>query len=506
MAQELDYKSIRRSIIDRKATRVPIQKRWDFARNDVMRPPYFPYQFKETPEHYRDRLKIGVPWCGSLAGKIASYFRKEPITTHFLVGGKSEGPLVDEADELWAATAALNTWLPFMTDVARDAGVGGNGYTKERFALYDAETGEQLKTGSLNGRVFIDRVNEVYVYRIPIDGVVSYVVAWMSVNGAIGLLEEYAGEGEKIEHIELIVPARHDEMTGKQLTQARWQIWRNGIIVYGPHELPYGLTIQRFANLVSRPESEDGISDIEQAIPLNHMISHVFTGAARAVQYHGEPKTVATGVEDIADVKWSTDNFVLMPIGADGKPSTLGFLTWDQNIGAAQSLYKDAADIMMAIAGVPKHMMHDLEGAGQVPSGVALRIVYEALNQLCVLKEAGFKRAEERAIKTSLQQLAYYNNQGARFKDLQVEVLYNPNRTPVDAAAEFQADVQKLMQNYLNLVDLVIKHEAGIDTREQAMEWLRERAVEKKELKAMGLVANTFQWSEEGAGDAGAGD
>ena len=236
------------------------------------------------------------------------------------------------------------------------------------------------------------------------------------------------------------------------------------------------------------------------------MINHVFSGAARAVQYHGEPKLVSSGVEDIADIKWGTDNLVGMPMSADGKPSTLGFLTWDQNIGAAQSLYKDAADIMMAIAGVPKHMMHDLEGAGQVPSGVALRIVYEALNQLCVLKEAGFKRAEERTIKTSLQQLAYYNNQGARFKDLQVEVTYNPNRTPIDAAAEFQADVQKLMQNYLNLVDLVIKNEAGIDTREQAMDWLRERAAEKKELKKLGLVANTFRWNEEDAGDAGAGD
>lgn len=502
---ELDYRSIRKAVIDRKATRLPIQRRWDFARNDVARPPYFPYLYKETAEHYRDRLKIPVGWCGSIANKIASYFRKEPIAVHFLVDEKAEGPLVDEASELWSAMAAQNSYLAFMIDVTRDAGVGGNAYTKERFAFYDEETGEELRTGKLRGRIFIDRANEVYVYRMAIGGFPAFVEAWMTLDGVTQLLEEYSGSGDKTEYIELIMPARYDARTGQRIVPSRHMIWRDGKTVWGPAEIKHALPIQRFANLVSRPESEDGVSDIESAIPINNMINHIFSGASRAVQYHGEPKLTASGVEDIADIKWGTDNLVGLPAGADGKPATLSFLTWDQNIAGAQALYKDAADIMMAIAGVPKHMMQDLEGAGHVPSGVALRIVYEALNQVCTLKEAGFKGAEQKMIKASLDQLAFYNGQPGKFRGLQVEVFYNPNRTPADAAAEFAADTQKLLQNYLNLVDLVIKYEAGIETREQAMEWLRVRADEKKKLKKLGLIASTFHW-EDIQSDAGAGD
>lgn len=498
MALEIAYDSIRNAVIDRKPTRAPVQLRWDLYRNDVARPPYFPYNYQETEQHYRDRLKIGVNWCGSLANRVASYFRKEPVTVTFLEGGKEEGALVDQANEVWQEVAKYNDWTPFMVDVARDAGVGGNGYTKSRFALYDAESGEELRTGDFRGRVNIDRISEVFIYALNIGGRDVLVEAWMTIDGAVQIIDRYGGSGEKVEYIELVAPALYDTTSGKKLQDANWRIWRNGASIYGPYAIPFTLPIQRFANLVSRPRSENGISDIESAIPLNLMINHVFSGASRAVQYHGEPKLKARGVEDVADIKWGTDNLVGLPVSTNGETADLEFLTWDQNLSGARTLYQDAADIMTAIAGVPKHMMHDLEGAGKVPSGVALKILYEALNQVCVLKEAGFKGSEQRTIKGALEQLAYYNGRPGLFRDLQVEVKYNPNRTPVDVEAEFKADAAKLIQNYYNLVDLVMKYEQGIETREQAMEWLKVRADEKKKMREMGLISSGFQWEDTG--------
>jgi hypothetical protein len=78
-------------------------------------------------------------------------------------------------------------------------------------------------------------------------------------------------------------------------------------------------------------------------------------------------------------------------------------------------------------------------------------------------------------------------------------VEYNPDRTPRDMDAEFLADQKRMVTGYMNLVDLVIKYESGIDTREQAMEFLRGKADEKKQLQAMGLVGApiTGEWADE---------
>jgi hypothetical protein len=496
---ERTYDDIRKAVLAMKATRVPILTRWDFYRGDVDRPPYFPRLFNETDEHYRDRLKIVVGWCGSMANRIAGYFRKGPIKYAFTVDGDEENDLAKEAGDLWAAIADYNGFETFMIDLARDAGVGGNGYTKQRFVFFDQETGRELKTGDLRGRVLIDRVNESFIYRVPLGKSVGFVEAWLRRDGAVGLLEQYDSGGmERFEFISLIAPPWHDPITGKLTEKSIYSIWQNGANIYGPVEIMHAVPMQRFANLVSRPESENGISDIEWLIPLNHMINHIFTGAARSVQYHGEPKIVAEGMDEESDLKWSTDNIVYTPTNAAGVAAKLAFLTWDQNITGAKAIYTDGADMISSLSGVPKHMMGDIGAAGAVTSGVALRIMYASLNQACTLKEAGFKASEEKLIMACLSQLAYYNGHPGKFDPVQAQVQYNPDRTPRDNDIEFQNDAKKLITGFWNLVDLVMKHEPGIETREQAIEYLRQKAEEKKLLQAMGLVAaaQTYGWDE----------
>jgi len=495
------FDDIKKIVSDMRGTREPIQRRWDFYRNDVARVPYFPYLNKETHEHYRDRMKVGVGWCGSMVNKAASYFRKAPIEIKCLVEGEEKSDLAKEAADTWAEIAEYNDYDTFMIDVARDAGTGGNGYTKERFRFFDPATGNELKTGAYRGQVKIFRINEAFMYRIQIGNVTAFVEAWMRVKGQTKFIHEEVGYGdqEKFTYVELVQPPLFDTGTGKNLQGSRHTIWQNKIPIFGPEEIKLtNLPIQRFANLVSRPESENGISDIEWAIPLNNMINHIFSGASRAIEYHGEPKVVFRGVEDEGDIKWGTDNAIFLPgvLEGGGVPQA-EFLTWNQNIEGTRSLYLDAANIMSAIGGIPKFLMHDLDGAGKVPSGVALRIMYEPLNQLCQLKEAGFKRAEEKMIKACLEQLAYYNNKPNHFDPVQVVINYNPDRTPRDTDAEFQTDVKRLFMGFYNLVDMVLKYERGVETREQAIAFLKERAKEKKELKEKGIIGSSFEWTED---------
>lgn len=489
---------IKKIVSDMRLSRGPIQKRWDYYRNDVARVPYFPYLHEETTAHYRDRMKVGVGWCGSLVNKISAYFRKPPIEIKFLVDGKGEGDLAEEATDLWAEIAEYNDYDTFMIDVARDAGTGGHGYTKERFRMFDPQTGRALQTGGYKGRVKIFRVNESYMYRVQFGEVTAFAEAWMKVKGQTRFLHDELGfsTSEKFTYVELIRPPLYDSTLGTIIQNSNWAIWQNDKPIFGPEEINFtNLPIQRFANLVSRPESENGISDIEWAIPLNNMINHIFSGAARSIEYHGSPKVVFQGVEDEGDIKFGTDNAIFLPgaLQGGGTPDAK-FLTWNQEISGTRSLYLDAANIMSAISGIPKFMMHDLDGAGKVPSGVALRILYEPMNQVCQLKEAGFKSAEEKLIKACLEQLAYYNNNPGHFDQVQVVINYNPDRTPRDTDAEFIADTKRLFMGFYNLIDMVLKYERGVETREQAVAFLEQRAEEKKDLKEKGIIGSSFEW------------
>jgi len=486
-----------------KFTREPIQKRWDYYRNDVAREPYFPQLHKESAEHYKKRLKIAIGWCGSLADRVAAYFRKGPIRAQFMVDGKEDATLAKEAADTWAEIAEYNNWDIFMIDVARDAGVGGNGYTKERVVFYDHETGRDLTTGAFRGRVLIDRVAEGFVYRMPFAGVNAFIEAWFTINGQAHFIHEEGFENDesKREHVELILPSYHNVITGKLEMVSAWSIWDKEQRIYGPEEIKHALPIQRYANLVSRPESENGMSDIERLIPIANYINHTVSGMVRAIEYHGEPKVVAQGVEDDSEIKWGTDNLICLPgvtPGGGGVPQ-MKYLVWNQNVEGARAVVNDGASTISALSGVPKHMMHDLDGSGKVPSGVALRIIYESLNQLCTLKEAGFEAGEKKTIKACLDQLAFYNNKPGHFDDVTINIKYNPDRTPRDLDAEIMKDLKLKVIGYLNLIDLVLKYESGIETREQALEFLKQKAEEKKKLQEMGLIqaAPTFDWKDD---------
>jgi len=487
-----------------KSSREPIQRRWDYYRNDVAREPYFPQLHKESEKHYKDRLKVAIGWCGSLVDRTAAYFRKGPIRVEFAVDGKPDATLAKEAADTWAEISEYNAWDIFMIDIARDAGVGGNGYTKERVVFYDHETGREFHTGAFRGRVLIDRVAEGFMYRMPFAGVNAFIEAWFTINGQAHFIHEEGFESDesKHEHVELILPSYYNTITGALEMTSAWSIWDRTVRIYS-EEIRHALPIQRYANLVSRPESENGMSDIERLIPINNYINHTISGMVRAIEYHGEPKVVAQGVEDVSDIKWGTDNMICLPgVLAGGGVPQMKYLVWNQNSEGARAVVNDGADVISALSGVPKHMMHDLDGSGKVPSGVALRIIYESLNQLCTLKEAGFKAGEKKTIRACLDQLAFYNNKPGHFDEVTINVKYNPDRTPRDLEMEIMKDLRLKAIGYLNLVDMVLKYESGIETRKQALEFLEEKAEEKKKLIEMGLIqaAPTFDWKDDDKG------
>jgi len=487
----LTQEFLRKQAIAMRGTRDPITKRWDYYRNDVDRLPYFPYLHNETPEKYKKRFKMAVAWSQALADRIAAYFCKGPNEFVFTEPGVDKSKLADEAALTWGEISTYNNYETFRVDIARDGGVGGNGYTKERLNMFDEESGNPLETMAFKGRVMINRVSEAFLYRIHMGRAVVFLEAWQRVGSTYGFVgEERHSQAEgKFEFLECILPAQHDTATGTQIEKSHWQIWEQGQSIYGPYEIPFAPSpLQRFANRVSRPKSENGISDIESIIPLNNAINHILSSLVRTVIYHGGPKPVFKGVDQSVAMKWDTAEALFLPPNPGGERPDAGFMAWDQNITGSMGVSNRLTDFMSAITGAPKHLLHELEGAGSVASGVALRILYTNLNEMCRLKEAGFMAGEVALVKSCLAQIAYYNNAPGKFDGIKIERKYNQNRTPKDEEKELNTLLQLFAINYYNLIDLAIKLEPNVNSVEDAVNFLKEKAEAKERLRDEGII------------------
>jgi hypothetical protein len=487
---ELTYDAITKAVKELRKSKDSVLQRWDYYRNDVARPPYFPYLLEETDDEYQRRTKIAVGWLGAVANRLSSYFCKGPTQYNFKVGGDESHELAVEASELWNCVAFDNAYDTFRVDISRDSGVGGNAYTKERFQLYDGITGKpyvsETTARKWDGRIRIDRVSESYVYRLVDGPRYVYVEAWIrTASGQFKLLSAgYKPQKGDYEYVELIAPAYYDTDTGAVKLPSRRAIWENGELKYDS-EIPYTFApMQRFANMVSRPDVENGISDIEWSIPLVSAINHIMSGIVRSIEYHGWPQIVFPGVDEDSDITRRPERVLFTPESASGNPVIPHILQWDQNVAGALGTTQQLADVMSAISGVPKHVLHDLEGAGKVASGVALTLLYKNMNEACRLKEAGFKAGEEQLVRACLDIIARHNDAPGHFSDVDVSIEYNPDRTPRDIEQEKASDYQELALLLMNEVDYVMKYK-GIDEREEAIEYLKTRAEERKVLSAL---------------------
>lgn len=498
---EANRVAIRDIVVSMRSTRAPIQERWDYYNNEVDEDPYFPMLADEDPDDYAKRFRLAIGWPGALADRLATYFRQEPIEITFEVGGKQDHARATEAAELWTEISKYNNYWTFMVDVARDAGVGGNGFTRERFVACDRETGEDLKTGAWNGRIKIERIHELFVYRF-FDGLREvYILAWARTKtGEYKLLhdvtEEETDEGV-IEYMELLQPPHYNENDGVIQDKSSRAIWRNAVMIYDPQENVYWrLPFQRFANKVSRPASENGISDIKAAIPLAQACNHTVSGMVRSIEYHGWPQMYISGLGASQDLIRGPERILFAPITEDGTKADIGILSWDQNLDGARQLHLDLTDMMFSLTGVPKHMMKDLDGSGKVPSGIALRLLYRNMNEACELKEAGFKAAEETLVKTALDMLAIHNGKGnGYFQELEVHVTYNPDRTPRERIAEIDEDMKLFTFKVKNYLDFWIKYKGkdlGIETYEEALEKIEEEKISLDKLQELGLGRDAF--------------
>ena len=484
---ELTHKAVRDTIRKMSKTRDEILENWDYYRGDLARPPYFPYLSKEDDLQYANRIKIVVGYPGAIINRVAAYFRKDPITYSFDVDGDGSSDLAKEAGEVWAAIAEKNNYSKLAFDIARDAGVGGEGYIKPRFVQYEGYTGAEISlgTGTWKGTILLNRIAQAFVYRVPDYYRQSFVEAWARVGSEYKIISDALDPDSTEEYIEVIRPAWYSEIDGTPVDESARVIWKNETDIYRKNILYSKLPFVRFANLVSRPQTEPGIADMTPLKPLANSINHIVSGTTRAIEYHGWPQMVF-GNMDPTKIHRATEQSIFLPPQEDSPhPPTVDLLTWDQNIAGSQALHNNLADIMASIAGIPKSLLHELEGAGAVQSGVALRIMYENLNTLCGLKEAGFQAAEENLIKTALEILAYHNGHPGYFDAVNVKVIYNSDRTPRDRSVELEEDTKEKLLLVKNVVDIVLKYGEGVESREGAIKYIEDRIEEDKRIAKM---------------------
>lgn len=467
---------------------------WDYYNNDVMRPPYFPQGEKEDWKRYKKRLKLALGWPAKIVDRVNSYFRKPPIRYIFTEGGKVETENAKLAAEVW--DEMLKTEIGKTPHgVCRDGGVSGIGNSKLSIGFFEMETGDPLKTivgtREFAGRVTATRVNDSFVYwdRSKKYGN-TYIEAWARRGDVYRHITDISDDEKQdwLTYIEVIQPAAYDTRGGDDnkpelLRPSRHLIIKNGDITYD-EPVPYKLIpVQRWVNSINKDE-HIGMSDISKAIHIARAINFIVSGSTRSIHYHGWPLMMGLGVESGTEISVNIDGMLTIPPAANGEIPKIDLLTWDQNISGALDLIKYLEDAMCSIEDIPRDLLHSLNGVGNVPSGVALRTMYEPLNDRCDDKAIGYGAAEERYVKSCLDILATHNNFSG-FDNVEVQVIYNPDRTPRDLTIELEETERLRAAGAASAVDSYLAAHPETKTRADALKQITETiSFEQQQIRA----------------------
>jgi len=475
-----------------------IQVKWDYYRNDVARKPYFPQGEKETSQEYKNRMKIPVGWPAKIVDRVNSYFRKQPVTYIFDENGNTDTEKAQLAAALWEEMSNIKLpedssgklgRIPYFA--CRDAGVGGKGFTKQDIIFYDQQTGRPLKTvangKTFDGQVVSHRINEAFMFLLRDSHGVTFIEAWARRGAEYRHIYDIAGEDARdwTTYIEVIQPASYDaknpgkDGTPKRLRPSRHLIIKDREVKYNS-EIPYRrVPIQCWVNSIGQSEYS-GASDIQRAIPLAQAINFIVTGATRSVFYHGWPKVIISGLDDESEVRMTVDGAVIIPPTPEGNSPEIDLLTWDQNIDGALGLINYLGDVVCSIEDIPRGLLHSLDGVGKVSSGVALRTMYAPLNERCQDKEVGLGRAEEEFVMSCLDILATHNGYDG-FKDVNVTVQYNQDRTPRDLQMEIDENERMVAAGAGSAVDIYMAAHPEVATREKALERIVEVVAKERQ-------------------------
>lgn len=443
---------------------------------------YWPRRYKETPEAYKERVKIWTQLPRIVCDKITSVALGGETERTWVADIDSAKEQADRANELDALCNEKNDWHAKASHIYfYSLGIGEMALWPE-FRAFDKFTGQPYDVAGGRGVPiwsywfpwFVEPIS-LQEYAEEIIGAAKLI--WLDGQMATPLLTQTIAGGKQSSLTQVYLSPQYDHMTGVKTNKGFYRTWENN----SPH-IPNGLEKWWDENLyecnpvvfVKSPDHDEtqcrGKSYVDRFrdLAINH--SQTVSNIGQAIEvlpniwkYTGEQK-------DIKNITIRSNEIVQIPENG----------TFEQ-AGRALDLSEDwklvnyLEKTIALLAAIPAEVWDTLGSAGKVESGVALKLTMQPLVEGIDATRKAFAVAEKEKMRVTVNMFNAHNpNRKIDLKNIRPTVNYKGKVIPVDEAVQIVSDLSLFDKGVKSLTELVRKYHDEITTDEQAENWIKD--------------------------------
>jgi len=465
-------------------------KRWNFYYGDGQRG-YISKFEGESNEEYSNRVANATVenHCAKTCDVLVSYLYGQPNSKNRIIVRvlDKEGKINEKAQDFLQENIWHNNDIDsFRVDVGLMTSVTGCGVVHKEFVdkrtmlpfAADAKREDKIKYGTIRYDLF-DTVDTMPMPLITSSGVVyprmlGAIIRLYNIDNFSGisildrLLQKTYAEDEILEVFDGQKFWRGKLVPGPD----RVEVLANTPNQYGNINIPFTV----FRNY-GDPMYLEGISDLDQMIPLQNVLNEGLNADKAAIEYHSYPLLVLTGGAKLpSNFIRKVNSGLEMDINQDVK-----YLTWDNVLEASQVFKESVRKQMTVVSGVSQVSRGNAESIGQVRSGAGLKILFQADINAVALKIPYFREAEKRLVYSTLAM--WEQETGESFgEDYFCEVEFPADFVGLDELLKAQTEQIEIANATRSIREAILDKHPELTSEEDVDSIISEIIAEKKKL------------------------
>lgn len=448
---------------------------------------YWPKHAKEDKAQYDERRKIWIPWSQLISRRLTSVCLGGTVERRFEPLADENKGEADQANELIEKMNEAGDWDARAHDVYYHALALGEISLWPEYRAFNKENGEPYDVAGGRGFPFwIDWfpwfVEPIVHYEYSSDIVGAIKTYWTDGNLMTPFVTKAVGmSGRDKSVVEIWLSPQYDPHTGEIVSAGYFKkfVDEKPSTEFSEAEAwagenPYGTNPVVFFRAPDPDESGyrgKSYTDRFKDMALEHSrtistIGHYVDMLPNLWVYKGEKA-------DAERIRLAPNEVVCVPgVGGD-------FAQAARNMNAAEewNLAGNLAKFIGLAAQFPIELLTQLEGAGRVETGVALKILFQPIVEGVQSIRSSFGKAEKERMRVAVLMFNAANPaKKINLKNIRPEVAYNEDLIPSEEAQNIISDLSLLDKRIVSLKDLVLKYNKKITTEEQAENFLKENA------------------------------
>jgi hypothetical protein len=461
---------------------------------------YWPILSGEDPEQYKDRRKIWIPWAQLISRRMASVCLSGKVVRKFEPIADANKGEADRANLLIEKMDEECDWDARAHDVYYHALALGEISLWPEFRMYNREDGQAYKVAGGQGFPcwtswfpwFVEPVVH-YEYSSEIIGAIK--TYWTDGQMMTPFITKAVGmSGHNKSVVEVWLAPQFNSRDGSAVTSGYFKKFMDEKLIFDfdgadkwSESNPYGCCPVVFFRAPDPDESGyRGKSYVDRF--WNLALEHSRTISTIGHYIDLLPNVWVFGGEkaDAEKIKIRPNEVVAVP-----PAGTFGQAARNMNAVEEWNLAGNLAKFIGLAAQFPVEVLTQLDGAGKVESGVALKILFHPIVEGMQAIRASFGKTERERMRVSVMMFNAENpTKRIKLENIRPEIEYNEDLIPADDAQQIINDILLFDKGALSLKNIVMKYNPSITTEEQADTFLTER--KREEQRAQQQTARRF--------------